>query len=163
MGFAHDLGKLKQLDNYASYSYCIGAFFNFSYSCLGQDNKIISCALDIELKELNIKLRPDNYKLNQQMEVTLDNGNIMHLKVTDCKGSLVFRVQDLNNENLIVEGQYKNLFGVLTELVKISDEWGELIGYTEYKYFRPLPEGIWKYYKEGKLEKIITYKNGVKE
>ena len=86
----------------------------------------------------------------------------MSIDLFECKGRMNFKVFN-SKKKMIVQGSYINS---LDTLKKYSTSRSAINGNKRIKvlsYFQPLPDGVWKYYSEGKQTKIVHYIRGVIE
>lgn len=116
--------------------------------------------LQIHLKEFDLYFLPDSCKGNLSIETGVDKRRL-EINLLDCKGQLNLKLFDSTN-NLVLKGQYLNS---LDTLKKYSVGKSAIDGAKQLslmKYFEPLANGEWVYYKAGIVDTIIHYKNGLK-
>lgn len=114
--------------------------------------------LQVYLKEFSIYFLPVDCVCN--MNLDLFSKEKMTIDLFDCKGRMSFKVFDSKGK-LTLEGFYINS---LDTLRKYSIGKSAIDGSKKVEvinYFQPLPDGVWRYYKEGKIIKTIQYKGGL--
>ncbi|MBL4898742.1 MAG: hypothetical protein JKX76_03725 [Colwellia sp.] len=120
------------------------------------------CSIKIKIEEWPVPLR--NIQLSQD---TISNKfkqewGILIIKLIDCRGAMIIEKYE-EKGNIISRGSYKNGLDTLKRqvLVDVYDT-AELKIIVE-KYFEPLKDGIWEYFKEsGELDKKVSYSNGIR-
>ncbi len=120
-------------------------------------NKII---YQVHLKQFSAYFLPDS--CNCQMNIDLLSGGYLKLNLKDCRGEMSFKFIDTIKKNEI-EGQYINS---LDTLKRYSYERSAIDGNEDIsilQYFEPLPNGIWKYFKKGKIIKEEYYEKGIEK
>lgn len=114
--------------------------------------------LQVYLKEFSIYFLPDSCVC--KMNLDLSSKEKMTINLFDCKGKMSFKIFNSKGK-LTVEGFYINS---LDTLRKYSIGKSAIDGSKKIEvmnYFQPLPEGVWNYYKEGKIIKSVHYKEGI--
>ena len=91
------------------------------------------------------------------------NDNICRLKIymTNWKGTMNFRLMH-KNDVLILEGKYINSLGILRNYITVRTNGLEGNSKVEIiNFYRPLRNGLWRYYKDNQIEKEEKYLNGI--
>jgi len=111
-------------------------------------------SIRIYLSDFEVNLKLNHCPLDTVIQL---DSTYLHLALSDCRGASRFELKDVHN-NLLQVGQYAN--GVDT-LKKYESGVNAVTGDRRIrvvKYFEPLPEGTWYYYRNGTLVDSEVYK-----
>lgn len=113
---------------------------------------------DIYLEDFKQKISP--LKCNDVITKYLNDSSHLKIKLYDCRGKMDLEKFDKMG-NLVLKGNFENSLDTLKHyIVQFSAiDLSEKI--IVHKYFEPLKEGVWIYYKDGKEMRREKYKAGI--
>ncbi len=119
-----------------------------------QENEMI----EVYLKEFSVYFSPDSCVC--EMKVELYDTAYLQISLSSCEGKMKFK-QIHNRGNVLSEGEYMASLDTLKEysIGKSAITGNRKI--SVLKYFQPLPEGKWIFYRKNAKVDTIYYSNGL--
>jgi len=87
--------------------------------------------------------------------------SIIKILLKNCTGEAI--IWKYRGNSLLIQGQYVSSIDTLKEYATKFNLQGDALGIIVSKYFEPLKDGLWVYYKKnGKLLRKEQWSNGIK-
>ena len=115
--------------------------------------------VEIYLKEFGVYFLPDSCQCKMEVETYGEARGKLLIDLLSCKGKMNVRQVDSKGK-LVAEAIYEESLDTLKRYSVGRSAVIDTSTLSVMKYFQPLPDGIWKFFNNGKVDTVV-YKGGL--